>query len=221
MHKQLEINMKNNRILSANEELANALTHGIPFVFFLAMIPIPISYCLIHAQMLMAVAIGVFGFGLLLMLASSTLYHSIVDVVTKTKLRVVDHMSIFVMIAGTYTPFVVKYLPPTSRNGFLLFIWGIVIAGIIYKVFYTHGPRWISALIYIVMGLLSLFIIPSVYYQMAEGVFAFLAIGGLMYLIGVAFYLWRNLHYHHAIWHIFVFAGSVCHFWSVLLMASN
>ena len=143
--------------------------------------------------------------------AFSTLYHSIPHPPVKAVLRKLDHISIFVLIAGTYTPFVLKYLPNSNGRTLLLVLWALVGLGTLFKVFFTGKFKYLSTAIYLGMGWMLVFVSREFFSQTPPEVIWPLVIGGISYSAGVIFYLWKKLPYHHAIWHLFVLGGSVSH----------
>lgn len=166
-------------------------------------------------------ASSVFGAALVLMYTASTLFHSIPLAAPKHVLRVADHCLIYVLIAGTYTPFTLVTLraSPYAAWGWGLFgfTWGLAAVGIGFKLFFTGRYDFISTLIYLLMGWCGLAAIAPMLHTLATGGLWWLLAGGLCYSVGVIFYAWEKLRYHHAIWHLFVLAGSTCHFFAVLL----
>jgi hemolysin III len=206
------------------EELAHGLTHGLGALLAIAGLTGLVAKAAVwgHAREIAAAAI--FGASLVLMYAASTLFHAIPRSAlpaTKRVLRVIDHCLIYVLIAGTYTPFTLVTLhdPPYAPWGWSLlgFVWSLAAVGIAFKIFTTGRFEAISLTIYLLMGWCGLVAVqPLLHALAAPGLWLLLA-GGLCYSFGVVFYLCEQLRYHHAIWHACVLAGSACHYFAVLL----
>ena len=200
---------------SLNEEKASSITHGLGILFSLVAIPYLILAAHEKSAAATVWAVSVFGFGLLMVYTSSTLYHAARQIHTKHIFRIWDHISIFILIAGTYTPMVIIYTDRLTCIIFLSIMWSIVIAGSCMKIFYTGKNKVFSVCLYLALGWMALFIIKPLYANMPLPVMAWAVAGGLAYTFGVIFYLWKNLQYHHAIWHLFVLTGSITHFFAV------
>ena len=198
-----------------NEEVANAITHGLGVVFCLIAIPLMVLYALQTSNTSMVWAVSIFGFGMLMVYCTSTLYHYAKNVETKRVLRVWDHISIFLLIAGSYTPMVIKYTDFKTSVIFLSAMWTIVVLGSFMKLFFTGRYNILSVMAYVAMGFMAVFIIKPIIANMPLPVFYLLLAGGAAYLLGVVFYLWHKLQYHHAVWHVFVLTGTVIHFFAV------
>ncbi|NOU59514.1 PAQR family membrane homeostasis protein TrhA [Marinifilum caeruleilacunae] len=160
-------------------------------------------------------AVLIFLLGFLLLYASSALYHYMIDHPKRILFRKMDHISIFVMIAGTYTPFLVIYLNNSMGQIYLTILWLLVVFGIVYKLFLLGKYKWISLLMYLFMGYILVFnynvfsaVLPPLSLQ-------WILIGGVFYTLGVIFYVWKRLAFNHFIWHLFVFGGSLSHFIAV------
>lgn len=199
------------------EEWLNALTHGIGTVVALAAAAVLITLASIYGDRWAVIGASVYGASLLLLYLASTLYHAISHERTKARLKVFDHCMIYVLIAGTYTPFTLTSLRATW--GWTLFgtIWTMAIAGIVFKLYFTGRFKWLSTAIYIAMGWMIVIAIDPVMRALPQSAFTWLLAGGVAYTVGTVFYMSRRLPYAHAIWHGFVIAGSVCHFAAVLI----
>ncbi|MFN0200294.1 MAG: hemolysin III family protein [Bacteroidia bacterium] len=200
------------------KELANALTHGVPLVLYLVAIPLMMSVAAKSGDWANMLSAGIFGFGLLMVFASSTIYHSVPMPFTKHILRIFDHSSIFLLIGGSYTVFVQQCFSADFSFYFLLVFWSIILGGILFKVFFTGKYNIISTFFYVALGLISVFIIKPIWENAPSSVMALIVIGGTFYLSGVPFYLWKKYTYHHAVWHIFVFLGSFSHYIAAMLL---
>lgn len=207
--------MSNDRIQSLKEEIANAITHGAGVVFALIAIPFLITYAIEKGNAATVWSVSMFSFGMLMVYLSSTLYHAIQHPKAKFKLRVWDHISIFLMIAGSYTPILQKYADDATATKFLIVLWSLAVIGIIKKIFFTGRFEALSLILYLGMGWMAVFIIGPLAQKIPSGIFTLLITGGLSYTLGVIFYVWKNLTFQHAIWHVFVLVGSVTHYFAV------
>jgi hemolysin III len=203
------------RIQSPREELWNALTHGLGFVLSIAGLVLLIRRAVELDDAAALASFLVFGIALVLMYASSTIYHSIRHQRWRYWLKVIDHCAIFILIAGTYTPFTLLVLG--GAWGWSLFgvIWGIALLGVILKLFFTGRFRLVSTLLYLGMGWLALIVIRPIWQTLPLDGFILLTAGGLAYSVGALFYLAEKMPYHHVAWHIFVVGGSLLHFLTV------
>ncbi|PTX97986.1 hemolysin III family protein [Opitutus sp. ER46] len=197
------------------EEVANAVSHGIGLVLSVAALVLLVVFAALRGSAWHITACTIFGASLVLLYTSSTLYHSVRHERVKLVLRKLDHAAIFVLIAGTYTPFLLVNL--RGPWGWSLFgvIWTLALGGIAMKVWFTGRFRVVSTIIYIVMGWLIIIAIAPMMRVIEPGGIWLLVGGGVCYTGGTVFYLWRSLPYHHAVWHLFVLGGSVCHFFAV------
>lgn len=169
------------------------------------------------------VAFGVFGFGLLVLYTASALYHLLpLSPVGVARLRRVDHMAIFVLIAGTYTPFCLLALDGAWRVGLLALIWGLALCGVLLKILWMDAPRWLSVVLYLGMGWVAVIAAPVIFRAMPAGGMEWVLGGGLIYSAGALVYGLKRpnpvpgMFGFHELWHLFVVAGSICHFWAVL-----
>ena len=199
------------------EELLNALTHGIGAVVALAAGAVLITLASIYGDRWAVIGASVYSASLLLLYVASTLYHAVSHVPTKTRLKVFDHCMIYVLIAGTYTPFTLTSLRGVWGWSLFGVIWALALAGIVFKLYFTGRFKGLSTAIYIAMGWLVIVAIKPLMAALPASAFAWLMAGGVAYTAGTVFYMSRPLPYAHAIWHGFVIAGSVCHFAAVLI----
>ncbi len=197
------------------DELASALTHGLGAVAALAGGAVLITLAAIHGDGWQLGASIVFGVSLLLLYVASTLYHSIQHPVAKGRLKVFDHCAIYVLIAGTYTPFTLIGLRGPWGWGLFIAIWTLALAGVVFKLFYTGRFKLLSTAIYIAMGWLVMVAIKPMLNSLDAWTLGWLLAGGLSYTLGTYFYHRESIRYSHAIWHLFVIGGSVCHFIAV------
>jgi hemolysin III len=201
---------------TTEEEKINALTHAIGIVFAVVTIPILIFYALDKSTAPTVFGVAVFCFAMLMVYSASTIYHTVqLGTPLKRKLRIWDHISIFVMIGGSYTPLVIKFTSPSTATVFLATMWGIIVLGSLLKVYFTGRYVILEVAIYILLGWMAVFIIKPLMANMPSQIITFILVSGLFYSIGVVFYLWKKLSYHHAVWHVFVLAGTVTHFFAV------
>lgn len=200
---------------SPAEELANAITHGIGIVLSLIGLVLLVTMAGVHGDAWHVVSAAIFGATLVLLYTASTLYHSFRHPETKRLLRKFDHAGIFLLIAGTYTPFLLVSL--RGPWGWSLFgvVWGLGLSGVIMKFWLAGRFKVLSTMIYLGMGWIVVIALrPMIAAVPAGGLWLLLA-GGLCYTGGTVFYLWKRLPYHHAVWHLFVLAGSICHWISI------
>ena len=199
------------------EELANGLTHGVGAVLAGAAATVLIVLAALGGDAARVVGVSVFGATLVLLYLASTVYHLTRNVRHKAWLRKVDHAAIYLLIAGTYTPFVLG--PLRGGWGWTLFglTWGLALAGVVFKVFWTGRFPRLSTAVYVAMGWVALVAIVPITQRLSPATVAWLVAGGLAYTGGVAFYASRRLPFSHAVWHLFVLLGSACHIVAVAL----
>ncbi len=199
------------------EELANALTHGIGLALSVAGLAALVTLTGLRSGVWEVTSTAIFGATLVLLYTSSTLYHTLRDERRKRLVRKIDHAAIFLLIAGTYTPFLLVNL--RGPWGWSLFgiIWALAIAGVALKFWFTGRARVLSTLLYLAMGWLVVIAFGPMRQTVPAAGLWLLVAGGLSYTLGTVFYLWRRLPYHHAVWHLFVLGGSVCHFFAVFV----
>lgn len=197
------------------EEIAHALTHGIGAALSIAALVVMVWWALAYGDAWHVVSASIYGASLIILYTASTLYHAFPWPKLKGYFQQLDHAAIFLLIAGTYTPFALINLRGPWGWSLLGVVWGIALIGVIIELFVRDAPKWLSLTLYLGMGWMALVAIkPMLDNVAAEGLMLLLA-GGLAYTLGVVFYVWKSLAYHHAIWHLFVLAGSVFHFFSI------
>jgi hemolysin III len=201
---------------SIKEEIANSITHGVGLVLAVAGLGVMLAFASRLGNAWHVVSCTIFATTLILQYTFSTLYHSIQLPRAKSVMRVLDHSAIFLLIAGTYTPFMLVNLRGTW--GWTLFgiVWGLALLGVLFQVTLLRRWQGISLALYIGMGWVVVVAFKPMLSAVAPGGLILLLLGGLAYTSGVVFYLWKDLQYNHAIWHGFVLAGSVLHFFAVL-----
>jgi hemolysin III len=202
---------------SLGEEIANSVSHGVGALLAVGGLVILTVFAALRGNVWHIVGCSVFGVALVLVYTISTLYHGIQHPRAKAVLRALDHSAIFILIAGTYTPFVLVSL--RGPWGWSLFgvVWGLAVLGIILQMGVLRRGTAVSVLLYIGMGWVVVIAVKPLLDAVAAGGVALLLIGGLAYTAGTGFYMWRRLPYHHALWHGCVLLGSVSHFFAVLL----
>lgn len=198
-----------------SDELASALTHGLGAVAALSGGSVLITLAAIYGDAWQLGASIVFGTTLLLLYLASTLYHAIQHPAAKARLKVFDHCAIYLLIAGTYTPFTLIGLRGPWGWGLFAAIWTLAVAGVVFKLFYTGRFKLLSTLIYVAMGWLVLVAIKPMLASLDQWTLTWLLLGGAFYTLGTYFYHRESIRFSHAIWHLFVITGSVCHFIAV------
>jgi hemolysin III len=204
------------RPLSLGEEIANSVTHGVAALASVAALPLLVAVAVVRGDPWRVAGGVIFGATLVLLYTASTLYHALTHSGAKRVFRVLDHSAIYLLIAGTYTPFALGAL--RGPWGWALFgtVWILAALGIIAKA--TLGFRYprLSATVYVVMGWLAIIAFRPLLAHVGWAGMIWLGAGGLCYTAGVIFFAWERLRYGHMVWHLFVAAGSVCHFFAVL-----
>ncbi len=197
-------------------ELANSITHALGAVLAVTALVLLVVFASLRGTARHIVGGSIFGAMLVLLYTMSTLYHSFRGPRVKAVFKVLDHNAIFLLIAGTYTPFCLG--PLQGPWGWTLFglVWGLAATGITFKSIFIHRMKFLSTAIYLLMGWIAVIAIVPLWRALSPHGLAWLFGGGLCYTAGAAFYAWRSLRFHHAIWHLFVVAGSACHFFAVL-----
>jgi hemolysin III len=198
------------------EEIANAVTHGIGALASAAAGAVLVTLATLHGTRMQMVSALVFGSSLLLLYTASTLYHAIPSMTVKRRLKVFDHCAIYLLIAGTYTPFALIGL--RGPVGWWLFgiVWGLAAVGVTFKLFFTGRFKLFSTLVYIGMGWMAIFAIKPMMSSIPLPSLMWLLAGGVAYTAGTVFYHNERLRYSHAVWHLFVLMGSACHYIAVI-----
>ncbi len=206
---------RHTRAVHIGEEIANSVTHGLGLLLSVAGLAVLVTMAALRGTAWHVVACSVYGATLVFLYLSSTLYHAIQAPRAKEILRIMDHAAIYLLIAGTYTPFVLVTL--RGPLGWTLFglQWALAVAGIVFKSMTRGGYEIASTVVYALMGWMGLAAIRSIYATLNIGGVAWILAGGVFYTLGIIFFA-IDRRYCHAIWHVFVLAGSVCHFFAVL-----
>ncbi len=208
--------MNNTESFRLREEIVNSITHGVAALLSIAALVLLIVFSAVHGNPWYIVSFTIYGSTLVILYTISTLYHSFPNGVTKNVFEILDHSSIFLLIAGTYTPFTLVSL--RGPLGWTIFgiVWGLAAVGIVFKVFFVKRFVILSTLLYIVMGWMIVISMKNLMAVLPEISLIFLVVGGILYTVGTIFYIKRKIPYHHAIWHIFVLGGSAFHFFAIL-----
>ncbi len=199
-----------------NEEIMNAVTHGIGAGLSIAGLVVLVVFASMHGDVWKIVASAIYGVSMIVLYTASTLYHSFSKTKAASKLNMFDHISIYYLIAGSYTPFMLVNL--RGGWGWSIFgvVWACAIAGTVLKIIYGNKLRKVSTIIYLAMGWIIIIAIYPFVKNVETGGIILVVLGGLSYTIGVIFYKWKSLPFNHAIWHLFVLAGTVLQFFAVL-----
>jgi hemolysin III len=205
-----------NRTVSTGEEIANAITHGIGALLAVAALVVLIVMAAIRGSVWHIVSFSIFGATLVLLYFASTLYHSLTHVKAKRVFHKFDHISIYLLIAGTYTPFCLTALRGWIGWTVLGVVWSCAILGAVLKAISVGKRIKLSTVLYVLMGWVILVAIQPLYKAMPFNGFLFLIAGGISYTIGTIFFIRNQVKYNHSVWHVFVLGGSVLHFFSVL-----
>lgn len=202
---------------TVGEEIANAVTHGVAALLSIAGLAVLVAFAVLYSGSPKVVAaVSIFGASMVFLYTASTLYHSIPNPRAKKVLQYLDHSMIYVLIAGSYTPFCLITLQGYTGIALLCAVWLIAIAGISLQAVLLHKADWINCLLYLSMGWLAVFVIDPLVSTLDSTGLALLVAGGVAYTVGVVFYIFERIPFSHAIWHTFVFAGTTLQFFSVL-----
>lgn len=203
---------------SMAEEIANSISHGIGLVFgIVGLILLLVQAFDTNASVTAITSYSLYGGSMILLFLASTLYHAVPYQRAKRWLKTFDHCAIYLLIAGTYTPFLLVGLDSPLARGLMIVIWGLALVGILFKLTIAHRFEVLSLVTYLLMGWLSLVVIYQMVIKLAPGSVTLLALGGVIYSLGVIFYACERIPYNHAIWHGFVLGGSFCHFLAIYL----
>lgn len=199
-----------------HEEVANSITHGVGLALSVIGLVVLMILAWVKGSALHIASCSVYGVTLVMLYTASTLYHSFRSPRLKHIFKIIDHCSIYLLIAGTYTPFTLVML--RGGWGWTLFaiVWMLCFVGIIFKLFFVNRFMILSTIVYVMMGWLVIIAIKPMVAMIPLGCILWLVAGGLFYTVGVLFFAWHRVPYNHAIWHLFVVAGSVCHFFAVV-----
>lgn len=198
------------------EEIANAITHGIGLLLSIAGFVVLLVLAALRGTAWHIVACSIYGATLICLYTASTLYHAVISPRVKRALRIFDHSAIYLLIAGTYTPFLLVSLRGAWGWSLLGVIWGLALVGVLFKFWFVERFAILSTAVYIAMGWLVVIAAKPVITHLPLTAIIWLLAGGLAYTGGVIFFAAKRIPYSHAIWHLFVLAGSICHYFAVL-----
>ncbi len=205
------------RLYSLGEEIAHSVTHGIGTGLSIAGLTILLVLAILYGDVYQIVSFSIYGAALIFLYLASTLYHSFQHPRVKQVFKVIDHSAIYLLIAGTYTPFLLVAIRGLWGWTLLVIVWGLAILGIGLKTLFINRFQKLSVLAYILLGWLSVAATKELLASMALGGLIWLAVGGVVYTVGVIFYAAKKIPYTHAVWHLFVLGGSICHYFAILL----
>jgi len=203
------------------EEIAASISHGIGAGFAAIGLILLVVLAVMYGDTWQVVAFSIYGVSLFFLYSSSTLYHGIQRPHLKRFFRVMDHVGIYLLIAGTYTPFLLLTMRDTMGWTLLVVIWSMALAGIIWKIFFLGRLEVLATLFYILMGCLAVVGIRQMLVSIPPAGVILLATGGAVYILGVIFYAWERIPYNHVIWHFFVMGGSVLHFFAIYTLVGT
>lgn len=201
---------------SLAEEIANSISHGIGLVFgIVGLVLLLVQAVDANASAMAITSYSLYGGSMILLFLASTLYHAVPHQRAKLWLKKFDHCAIYLLIAGTYTPFLLVGLNSPLSRGLMIVIWSLALLGILFKLTIAHRFKILSLVTYLTMGWLSLIVIYQLATTLSLGGVILLALGGVIYTLGVIFYASKRFRFGHAIWHGFVLGGSACHFLAI------
>ncbi|MFS0781608.1 PAQR family membrane homeostasis protein TrhA [Bacillus sp. 1P06AnD] len=208
--------MKDTHVYTKKEEIVNAVTHGIGVLLSITALVFLIMNAVKEGTAWHVVSFTIYGVSMLLLYLSSTLVHSFPEGKAKDIFEIFDHSAIYIFIAGTYTPFMLVVINGPLGWTLLSIVWGIALVGIVFKSFFVKKFMMLSTILYVAMGWLIVIAWGPLTATLPAAGITLLVCGGLLYTVGAVFYVWRGFLFHHAVWHLFVLAGSVAHFFAVL-----
>lgn len=199
------------------QEIVNGLVSGLGMLFGIAGLPVLTGIATAHGNIPGIVGSGIYGFCFLLLFTNSTIFHITTEPEIKRIFKIFDHISIYFLIAGTYTPFLLVYMDNAFGISLLSVLWGLTIIGVFFKIRFTGRFEIVSVIIYLLMGWIMVVGGRRFFDSLPVPVLVLICIGGGLYSIGVIFYVWDKYLYTHAVWHAFVLAAAICHYVAVLL----
>ncbi|MEA3349059.1 MAG: hemolysin III family protein [Chloroflexota bacterium] len=208
---------KRTRTYTLGEEITHAITHGLGAGLSIAGLVVLIILAAKRGDVYQIVSFSIYGATLFILYLASTLYHSFQSPRLKHIFQIIDHASIYLLIAGTYTPFLLVGMRGTLGWTLLIIIWGLAALGVSFKTMFIHRFEKLSLLAYILMGWLSVVMLKQLLANIPVGGLIWLGAGGAAYTVGVIFYALKKIPYMHAVWHLFVLGGSLCHYFAVFL----
>jgi hemolysin III len=199
------------------EEFANTITHGFGLVLSVAGFIFLVVMASLYGDAWYLASSILYGLSLIVLYSASTLYHGATSPGLKKSLQIVDHCCIYVLIAGTYTPFTLVVLRSSIGQSLFIFVWAFALVGIFMKLLFGKRFPVVSVLSYLVMGWIGILAVEPLFAALGLIPIALIIAGGLAYSIGVVFFAWESIRHHHAIWHVFVLAGSIFHFLAIAI----
>ena len=212
---------KNTRPFTLNEEIIHSITHAIGSGLSIAGLVILVVIAVLNGDIYQIIGFSIFGTSLVLLYLASTLYHGIQQPRVKRVFNIFDHSAIYLLIAGSYTPFLLVGIRGTTGWILLVVVWMIALIGITMKVLFIDRFQVLSVIAYLVMGWLCVFVFREMLSSIPIGGIIWLAAGGILYTVGVFFYAKQKTPYMHAVWHFFVLGGSICHYFAVLFFLAE
>lgn len=203
--------------LFSAEDIANSVSHGVGLGMSIAGFALLVVVAAMSGGARVLVSAIIYGLTLMMLFGASTIYHSMTRPTWRRAMRIVDHSAIYLLIAGTYTPFTLVILPPVWGWWIFGVVWSLAVIGVTYKVFFFGRFPNLSLALYLGMGWTILVALGPLIESLAPGGLSLLFAGGLFYTAGVIFYVWEGLFFNHAIWHLFVLGGAICHYLAILL----
>ena len=205
-----------NPFYTIQEEIANSVTHGVGTGMAVVGLIVLIVLAAVYGGTRQIVSVSVYGGSLIILYLASTLYHSIQHPQAKKVLRIFDHASVYILIAGTYTPFLLLAIRGTLGWAVLAIVWTLAAIGITWKIFFIGRYEIIATAAYVLMGWMCMILVKEMITKLPPVGLVLLMTGGIIYTIGVIFYAWEKIPYNHAIWHVFVLGGSICHYFAIM-----
>jgi hemolysin III len=205
------------RLFSLGEEVAHSITHGVGAALSIAGLTLLVVVAVLNRDVYKIVSFSIYGASLVILYLASTLYHGFQHPRLKRVFKIFDHASIYLLIAGTYTPFLLVSLRGKWGWTLLAIIWGIALLGVSFKALFIDRFQKLSVLGYVLMGWLGVVVIKELLVSIPVGGLILVAIGGVFYSVGIIFYALQKIPYMHVVWHFFVLGGSISHFFAVLL----
>ncbi len=213
----MNLNMPAKRPYSIEEEIWSSIIHGIGIALSIAGLAVLVTLASVNGNVWAIVSTAIFGASMIVLYSASTLYHAITNLEVKKHLKKFDHISIYYLIAGTYTPFLLVSMRGTVGWTVFGIIWGLALIGTFLKLFSQgSGTKVWSIGLYMLMGWLVIFVSKDLFPKLPKIGLTFLILGGIFYTLGIFFYVWKSKKYTHAIWHFFVLLGTIMHFFAIL-----
>jgi hemolysin III len=199
------------------EEFANTLTHGFGLVLSVAAFVFLLAMAILKGDAWYIASAVLYGLSLVTLYAASTFYHCEISPERKRRLQIVDHCCIYILIAGSYTPFTLIVLRDGIGQNLFIFVWAFALLGIASKLIFGKRFPVLSVLSYVVMGWIGIIAVQPLFAALGFAPVALVVAGGLAYSVGVVFFAWKSIRHHHAIWHVFVLMGSIFHFLAIAI----